>query len=165
MIRRAKAAFAEGTFLQEFIPNPKGEWEYDWSVANWGTKWDIGEGAGIQTWDDHELVVYFDSAWAPPISAYEKLEDLGFKVNATYYEGGCAFCGTYEDGYNDHYDLGDMSAEEVANTIPKELDESFGISEVMLEYEAEQQDEVTTWYKDGVEETGLEPHKVKKETK
>ena len=165
MIRRAKAAFAEGTFLQEFIPNPKGEWEYDWSVANWGTKWDIGEGAGIQTWDDHELVVYFDSAWSPPISAYEKLEDLGFKVNATYYEGGCAFCGTYEDGYNDHYDLGDMSAEEVANTIPKELDESFGISEVMLEYEAEQQDEVTTWYKDGVEETGLEPHKVKKETK
>jgi hypothetical protein len=35
----------------------------------------------------------------------------------------------------------------------------------MLEYEADQQDEVTTWYKDGVEETGLDPHEVKKETK
>ena len=58
-----------------------------------------------------------------------------------------------------------MNADEVANTIPKELDESFCISEIMLEYEADQQDEVTTWYKDGVEETGLDPHEVKKETK
>jgi hypothetical protein len=34
----------------------------------------------------------------------------------------------------------------------------------MAEYEAENEDEVTAWYKEGVESTGLEPHKVK-ETK
>jgi hypothetical protein len=43
------------------------------------------------------------------------------------------------------------------------LDDAFGISETMAEYESEQEDEVTVWYKDGVEQTGLEPHKVKKE--
>jgi hypothetical protein len=33
----------------------------------------------------------------------------------------------------------------------------------MAEYEAENEDEVTTWYKEGVEETGLTPHAVTKE--
>jgi hypothetical protein len=33
----------------------------------------------------------------------------------------------------------------------------------MAESERENQDEVTTWYKDGVEETGLEPHKKSKD--
>jgi len=162
MIRRAKAAFAEGEFLNEFIPNPAGEWNYDWSVANWGTKWDVGDGAGIQTWDDHELVVYFDSAWSPPIEAYERLLDLGFTVYATYYEPGCAFAGIWDNGYDDHYDLSDMSSQDVVNDVPDELDEAYSISETMAEYEAENQDEVTTWYKDGVEETGLTPHEVPK---
>jgi hypothetical protein len=160
MIVRAKAAFAEGCFLNKFIPNPAGEWDYDWSVANWGTKWDVGDDNGIQTWDDHELVVYFDSAWSPPITAYEKLMELGFSVYATYYEPGCAFAGIYEDGNDDHYDLSEMDSGDVQQQLPQELDESFGISESMAEYEAENEDEVTVWYKEGVEDTGLVPHQV-----
>lgn len=136
---------------------------YDFCVNEWGTKWDVGDGQGIQTWDDHELVVYFDSAWAPPIAAYEKLMDLGFTVYATYYEPGCAFAGIYEDGTDSCYDLAGMNSSEVRNDIPEELDDAFCISESMAEYEAENEDEVTAWYKDGVEETGLTPHKVTKE--
>ena len=182
MIRRAKAAFAEGEFLNEFIPVPAGltdttspnrdnaeelraqygyaDW-YDFCVNEWGTKWDIGDGQGIQTWDDHELIVYFDSAWAPPVAAYEKLLDLGFTVYATYYEPGCAFAGIFEDGLDYNYDLSAMDSGDVQQQLPAELDQSFGISESMAEYEAENEDEVTTWYKEGVEATGLEPH-VKK---
>ena len=182
MIVRAKAAFAEGRFLNEFIPVPAclkdttspnrdnaeeiraqcgySDW-YDFCVNEWGTKWDVGDGQGIQTWDDHELIVYFDSAWAPPIAAYEKFMDLGFTVYATYYEPGCAFAGIFEDGMDDYYDLSEMDSGDVQQQLPPDLDSAFGISESMAEYEAENEDEVTTWYKDGVEQTGLEPH-VKK---
>jgi hypothetical protein len=160
MIRRAKAAFAEGRFLNEFVPNPAGEWNYDWSVANWGTKWDVGDGNGIQTWDDHELVVYFVSAWSPPTTAYERLLDLGFEVYATYYEPGCAFAGIWDNGSDDYYDLSSMDSGDVQQQLPQELDDAFGISESMAEYETEQEDEVTVWYKEGVEATGLAPHQV-----
>jgi hypothetical protein len=183
MIRRAKAAFAEGCLLEEFIPVPAGlkgttspnrdgtaeelrekygysDW-YDFCVNEWGTKWDIGDGNGIQTWDDHELVVYFDSAWSPPIAAYEKLQDLGFTVYATYYEPGCAFAGIYDECGDNCYNLSEMSSDEVRDELPSELDDAFGISDSMAEYEAENEDEVTTWYKEGVEAIGLEPHKKK----
>jgi hypothetical protein len=185
MIVRAKAAFAEGRLLEEFIPIPAvlknttspnregnaqelreqcgyTDW-YDFCVNEWGTKWDVGDGQGIQTWDDHELIVYFDSAWAPPIAAYEKFMDLGFTVYATYYEPGCAFAGIFEDGMDDYYDLSEMDSGDVQQQLPPDLDSAFGISESMAEYEAENEDEVTTWYKDGVEETGLVPHEVKKD--
>lgn len=194
MIVRAKAAFVEGKFLNEFCPVPReltdtvsgfhgdpdeqarldaqtkanienygyGNW-YDYCVAEWGTKWDVGDGNGIQTWDEHELVVYFDSAWSPPIAAYEKMLDQGFTVYATYYEPGCAFAGIWDNGDDDYYDLSGMDSEDVQQQVPVELDDSFAISETMAEYEAENEDEVTTWYKEGVEETGLTPHAVTKE--
>ena len=192
MIVRAKESFERGELLNEFIPVPEdlkiesspgttseelqaqydtnakkhgySTW-YDFSVGQWGTKWDIGSDDGIQIWDDNEITFYFDSAWSPPIIAYETFEELGFKVYATYYESGMCYCGIYEDGHDDYYDLSDMTAQEVVDTIPQELDESFGISECMAEYEAENQDEVTEWYKDGVEETGLVPHEPPKKEK
>jgi len=189
MILRAKEAFATGNFLQAFIPVPEGllteggesyggddhkkydairaknkaefgynSW-YDWCVNEWGTKWDVGDGNGINTWDDHEFIAYFDSAWSPPIAAYEKLEDQGFRIYATWYEPGCAFAGIYDEYGVTDFDLSDMDSQDVINELPQELDEQFGISESMAEYEAENEDEVTTWYKEGVEATGLEPHK------
>ncbi len=186
MIARAKAAFVEGRLLDEFIPVPAelkettspnrdansaetlrkkygaSDW-YDYAVNNWGTKWDVGDANGIQTWDDHELVVYFDSAWSPPTSAYERFEDLGFRVYATYYEPGMCFAGIYDEHGDTSWDMTDMDSEEVRNTIPLELDEAYCISETMAEYEAENEDEVTSWYKEGVEECKLIPHKIKKE--
>lgn len=183
MIVRATKAFEEGRLLEEFIPVPAGlkgttspnrdgtaeelkakygyaDW-YDFCVNEWGTKWDVGDSQGIQDVDKLDLIVYFDSAWAPPIAAYEKLEDLGFRVYATYYEPGCAFAGIYDECGDNCYNLSEMSSDEVRDELPSELDDAFGISESMAEYEAENEDEVTSWYKEGVEATGLEPH-VKK---
>jgi hypothetical protein len=40
--------------LNYLRPNPTGEWDYGWSVENWGTKWDVS----IMDWereDDNTL--------------------------------------------------------------------------------------------------------------
>jgi hypothetical protein len=167
MIARAKAAFADGRFLAEFIPVPEslqivagsvgdpveqakliedtnrnlevhgyGNW-YDFCVNEWGTKWDVGGGDGYINDIDGGLILSFDSAWAPPTTAYAKLEELGFKILAMYYEPGMAFAGVYEDGVDDYYEYGSMDSAGIAETLPSALDEAFGISESVAEWEAE----------------------------
>lgn len=140
MVSRARKAFAEGKFLEEFVPTPGGEWDYNFSVSNWGTKWDVGSADGIEDIDGG-LMLTFDSAWAPPVTAYEALETLGFTVEAMYFEPGMAFAGIYRDGFDDYYEYGSMDRDEVAATLPEELDEAFGISDSMAEWESEQDDE------------------------
>lgn len=135
---------------------------YEFAVNEWGTKWDVGNSQGINDVDTNELVVYFDSAWSPPIAAYESLLNQGFQIYATYYEPGSAFAGIYDECGDNCYDLTDMTSDQARDELPSELDDTFGISDSMAEHEAENEDEVTTWYKDGVEDTGLTPHEPPK---
>jgi hypothetical protein len=129
-----------------------GNW-YDFQVNEWGTKWDVGDDGATDVHPDGKMLhTYFDSAWSPPIAAYEKLTELGFTVGAMYYEGGMSYAGVWEDGNDDYYDLGGMNSTQVAEELPVELDEAFGISECMAEYEAENEEELTEWIKDGVEQ-------------
>jgi hypothetical protein len=51
------------------------------------------------------------------------------------------FAGIYEDGHDAYYELSDMTSQQVAEEIPSELDEMFGISETMAEYEEEEENE------------------------
>ncbi len=112
-----------------------GNW-YDYCVGEWGTKWDVG-GDGIEPIvNGNTLTASFDSAWSPPIQAYEKLLDLGFEVRAYYYEGGMNFAGIWDNGDDDFYDLPSTSAE-CREQLPEALDEMFAISEYMADYEAE----------------------------
>jgi hypothetical protein len=182
MILRAKEALDRGEFLNEFIPVPEdlkitsgflgngpeqeelerqtkanvekygyGNW-YDFSVGEWGTKWDVG-GDGLSDIhpDGKMLHTSFDSAWSPPVNAYYKLEELGFTVNAMYYEGGMCYAGEFSDGCDQEINLEGMSADDIEQEHP-ELDECFGISESIREYEAENEEELTAWIKDGIEE-------------
>ena len=131
---------------------------YDFCVNEWGTKWDTGEQGNndINPNDPKMLTAGFDTAWAPPIAAYEKLMDLGFRVKAMYYEPGMCFAGVWEDGDDECYqDWGDSQG--AVNTLPTELDDCFGISESQAEYEAENEEteELTEWIKDGKEKLGL----------
>ena len=138
MIERARTAFSEGRFLEEFIPNPDGEWNYSFSVENWGTKWDVG---GDEIADiDNGLMLTFDSAWGPPIAAYQALENMGFIIEATYYESGMCFAGQYAEGEDDYYEFGGLSADEVADLLPPDLDEAYGISENIREWQSEDED-------------------------
>ena len=171
MIARAKAAFLDGRLLAEFIPVPEdlqivagsvgdpveqakliedtnrnlevhgyGNW-YDFCVNEWGTKWDVGGDDGVLNDFDGGIIVSFDSAWAPPTTAYAKLEELGFKILAMYYEPGMAFAGVYEDGTDDYYEYGDLDSAGIAETLPSALDEAFCISESVAEWEAENAEE------------------------
>ena len=135
-----------------------GNW-YDYCVNKWGTKWDVDayEGENVKV-ENGVLEFGFDSAWAPPIGVYEELVEQGFEVRAYYYEPGMAFVGKWEDGCDDGYDYGGTNSKTVRDVIGEELDDMFGISESMAEYE--DVDEVTEWYEDGVESKGLEPHKA-----
>ena len=160
MITRAKDAFARGEFCQEFHPCPAelidtkspntdedsvnelvkkygySDW-YSFSVNEWGTKWDFGDDQGINDFGPNHLVVYFDSAWSPPIAMMAILEDLGFEVDLMYDEPGMQFCGHYVDGVDDYYDYTAMDADEIDDKIPSELNETFCIAENMRMWEEE----------------------------
>jgi hypothetical protein len=185
MITRAADALLRGEFLNEFIPVPAdlqivagrlgdgdeqrelerktaenlekygyGNW-YDFCVGEWGTKWDVGcEGSTDVHPDGKMLHTYFDSAWAPPVNAYVKLEELGFKVNAMYYESGMCYAGAYGDGNDEEISLEGMSADDIEQHYP-EINEAFGIAESIREYEAENEEELTAWIKDGAEKKAL----------
>jgi hypothetical protein len=115
---------------------------YDFCVNEWGTKWDIGaEGYEVEI-ENGRLSLSFDSAWSPPIGAYEKLTDLGFSVRGYYYESGMCYAGIWEDGIDDYYDMSDCAnADEAEATLPSILDEMFCISEGMREWEEENAEE------------------------
>jgi len=131
-----------------------GNW-YDFCVGEWGTKWDVGcEGSTDVHPDGKMLHTYFDSAWAPPVNAYVKLEELGFKVNAMYYESGMCYAGAYGDGNDEEISLEGMSADDIEQHYP-EINEAFGIAENIREYEAMEQEELTAWIKDGAEKKAL----------
>ena len=187
MIVRARDAFNRGELLQEFIPVPEslhivagcvsdeaeqakleadtarnmetigyGNW-YDYCVAEWGTKWDVGldgsYGHAVEIQEDGRLTLSFDSAWSPPVPAYEKLMELGFEVRAYYFEGGMMFAGVWEDGFDDYVELGGMTSDQIKDEIPEALDEMFGISESLAEYESEEEldEDLYTFVTEGAE--------------
>jgi hypothetical protein len=127
-----------------------GNW-YDYCCGEWGTKWDVGDQGCSDIHPDGKMLhTTFDSAWSPPVNAYERLVELGFGVEAMYYEGGMCYAGTFSNGADEELNLEGMSADEIEQNYP-ELDECFGISECMREYEAENEEELTAWIKDGAE--------------
>lgn len=171
MIERVRKAFNSDGLLQEFIPVPQDlrdtvsgfmgedkraqheaqmdrnvalygykDW-YDFCVNEWGTKWDIhADGQPAQDIPGG-LMLSFDSAWSPPISAYEKLIEQGFSIRAMYYEPGMAFAGVWDNGDDDFYEYGGMNSDQIAETLPVELDEAYGISESVAEWEEENKEE------------------------
>ncbi len=129
-----------------------GNW-YDFQVANWGTKWDVSCDSVEIDEDGLGFSGTFESAWSPPMGMAQELVNQGYEVTLFYYEPGMAYCGKFEDGYDDYYEYGGENSKTVRAAIGDELDDMFGISESMAEYEAEQDDdeELTEWIKDGVE--------------
>jgi hypothetical protein len=113
---------------------------YDYCVNEWGTKWDVGGddyNEPIQE-SPNKIIMSFDSAWAPPCAAMDKMMDLGFSVRLYYYEPGMCFAGIYSEDGDDYYDLSGMSSEQTKEELPEALDDMFGISETMAEYEEEE---------------------------
>ena len=118
-----------------------GNW-YDYCVNEWGTKWDVGgEGDQATQVGPTDLRMNFDSAWAPPIAAMDKFQDLGFKVKLIYWESGMCFCGLFDENGDDYYDYSDMTADELEAEINPEIDECMGIVENLRTWEEENAEE------------------------
>ena len=125
---------------------------YGWATENWSTKWDISEFYGMdrqylteQSEGESMISFAFSSAWAPPIGAYDhflaKNEECTLKAH--YYEGGCDFMGVWEDGDDRCYQPSDYNSDSkfFESGDGWELDDYFGITESMAEWEAEQEAE------------------------
>lgn len=118
---------------------------YDFRVAEHGVKWDIGgDGCQCEVFGD-TMIIDFDSAWSPPLQAYEKLIGMGFNIVAYYYEPGECFAGIWDNGddscYNNFADS--VSAAEM---LPADLNEMFNISEQLADNEQEAEDWASTLF-------------------
>jgi hypothetical protein len=125
--------------LQHFRPY-EGEWDYGWCVENWGTKWD----AHVYGWErtsDETMFISFETAWSPPITLYEYIEQDGWEVEGLYNEPGMCFTGIYEDGADSYYEYSDLSADEIEENLPTILEDTFGIAQYKRDWESEQEEE------------------------
>jgi hypothetical protein len=121
---------------------------YDWRVQNWGTKWDISD-EGLEYVDNKDgtshITGWFDSAWGPPIEAYNTfLDDMdNCSIESSYEEGGMDFAGIYNNG-DDQYmeDLSEWCVAVVKGTCALEdtpelfqkLDDEFELIENRREW-------------------------------
>lgn len=137
-LKKEKAA----EILQYLRPGPK-EWDYMWSVENWGTKWEARVYDYYRDEDGENITIRFDTAWGPPIALYEYLYELddGWSIEAFYNEEGLCFAGMWDNGSHDYYEYGNLSADEIEEQLPHELNEMYGISEWKREWEEENEDE------------------------
>ena len=130
-------------------PDPEGQTKvvdghtnwYDWSVSRWGTKWDVSTD-GLEFTDNGDgtasITGWFDSAWAPPITAYETFcESMdGVYIEASYHEGGMDFGGFWDSETGDEYIDGLHEVWEQykdnlddAPVLFKRIDEEYALSE------------------------------------
>ena len=173
-IKKIKKAIEAGKFLDYLYPMPKelegttadgsknealikktgySDW-YGWCVDNWGTKWEVAPDYSDpavtefleQSEGESQLNWSFDSAWSPPIGAYEHFLDKNSDVSifATYYEPGCDFMGVWDSGDDRCYKPGDYKSDDDFWTTDDDgilLDDNYGIVESKQEYEAEEEEE------------------------
>lgn len=155
-------------------PVAKGQSWWDWRVQNWGTKWEVSV-EGLEYEEDVDgnydnggkgpyarITGWFDSAWSPPVNAFDFYANENPDVNMTldYYESGMCFVGRAEfaDGemlYDDCIEFSGHDSRTVRDVIGEEMDDLWNISESMAEWEEENRDE------DDLEEFVIEGGKVK----
>jgi hypothetical protein len=128
------AAYKRGETCEHYLPTPKrddGELSDDWwdyRVANWGTKWDFGGEDEFIEQRGNGVICSYDTAWSPPIGLYERLQLLGFKVEASYFEPGMGFAGRWIDGDDQYYEGG-------REAFPQDLQEEYNMDEFYEEEE------------------------------
>jgi len=132
----AQTAGPDGDFGLLNAIAPIGEWDYGTAVETWGTKWDVSD-EGLEFIDHGDgtasITGWFDSAWAPPIGAYEQLaaDFDSCIIEASYFEPGMDFAGFWSseageehlDNLHDEWEKGDD-----ASDLYRRLDEEYDLS-------------------------------------
>ena len=127
---------------------PIGEWEYGTAVESWGTKWDVSD-EGLEFTDNGDgtasISGWFESAWAPPIAAYEQLaaDFDSCVIECSYYEPGMDFAGFWssENGEEHLDDLHSEYESDNPSELYKRLDDEYGLSEQFEEWEEMEADD------------------------
>jgi len=79
----------------------RGNW-YDWSIKNWGTKWNAYS-VNMERNSKHKVIYTFQTAWDCPFPVIQKLaEKFGVHVRCAYYDEdfghNCGICEVDENG-------------------------------------------------------------------
>lgn len=93
---------------------------YDWSLANWGTKWDVDPTYVDLT--DNKLSLSYDTAWSPANAVWEAVtvEFPSLLIQVNYLEEGIGFIG------KTWYQGGEEILDEGYESIPEEMYVSAG---------------------------------------
>ena len=125
---------------------PLGEWEYNKATSTWGTKWDVEltDLEYTETADGKTGTISggFDSAWAPPTEAFESFlgNNPDCEAELLFFEGGNDFCGSLGTGEFTISDTGVSFF--VQDPVGIQLDQTFGIVDMLQEHEDEVQNEI-----------------------
>ena len=98
-IQALKEHLSQGKNDLEFmfvLPPPNNEWNYNWCIQNWGTKW---EPEHVDAdWHEDTVTFYFWSAWAPAVGIVNALAQKfpALHWEYIYAESGMDFSGRIE---------------------------------------------------------------------
>jgi hypothetical protein len=140
----AQTAGPDGDFGLLNAIAPIGDWDYGTAVDTWGTKWDVSD-EGLEFIDHGDgtasITGWFESAWAPPIGAYEQLaaDFDSCIIEASYFEPGMDFAGFWssENGEEHLDNLHDVWENDPENQLFKQLDEEYDLSSQFAEWAEE----------------------------
>ena len=136
--------------------HPIGEWDYHTAIDQWGTKWDVNmTDANLEISEDGTTIEgYFESAWSPPILAIdnylENNDDV--TIHCKYYEPANDFIGS--NYYGDFSVYGETRTFWELDSVGKDLDETFYVTEMLDEHN----DEIEEEHLDG--DTLVDPEKL-----
>lgn len=99
VIRKLRKACTreEDPIFFEFIRPYEGEWNLEWCVENWGTKWDAKD-IKIPSYGHNCLEIHFETAWGPPYELYKFMKEQGYIIFAHNWESCNARFGYWADG-------------------------------------------------------------------
>ena len=146
----AQTAGPDGDFGLLNAIAPIGDWDYGTAVDTWGTKWDVSD-EGLEFIDNGDgtasITGWFESAWAPPIGAYEQLaaDFDSCVIECSYHEPGMDFAGFWSSEGGDEF-CDDITAEcelpeDERSDLFNRLDEEYALVE---NYEMWKEDEEMT---------------------
>ncbi len=111
--------------FEKILPRPSdiGDNWYDWSLENWGTKWDVSE-----TFEDENGYICFDTAWSTPVEIInllsERFPNLTFEVQYADEDLGNN-CGIYSIKNGAELDFCQYGVEEACSIWGYDYEEMF----------------------------------------
>lgn len=119
--------------FNNFIPMSKedflSDW-YNWSLQNWGTKWDVSE-VYVNNIDDKEknseISYIFNTAWSPCIPVVEVMSEQyrDLVIKYLYNEPGMQFAGVCEFKDGEMIDLRENNLDNYREFVRDEFEEEF----------------------------------------